>query len=320
MNTSIQTLIFRMLVQEHGVPITVAAQGFPPDASLELTDTAELKQQHFSPIVQFYVDAFLTKEVDVSAAEQEVQVSLSKGSQPKWDVNGMWVKEDFFGYEGLAEDIVSRLLERIENVSFVPYASVSIKRNYRAHVCGCWSPNFLPEGCEYRPLYKLLNLWVPGFKLPENPLEAIQLVVSLIQENCGLNITEYLAANLYLDAITLNEDRHLNNLGLFYDGTYSVPPIFDNGLSCLSDERTYGNLRLFEAVKAVRSKPFSRHFEKQVAALQKLTDFKLKLDRQKALELVDTYTNPLYSQEQVSRACAVLRRGLNTWEGILYEV
>ena len=35
----------------------------------------------------------------------------SKGNQLKWEQDGIWYKADYTGYEGLAEYMVSRLLE-----------------------------------------------------------------------------------------------------------------------------------------------------------------------------------------------------------------
>lgn len=253
--------------------------------------------------------------VNVSEAEAYIITSISKGTQPKWYKDGFWVKEDFLGYEGLAEDLVSRLSECVRNIESVRYYSTIIERGHSARGVGCKSLTFLPPGYEYRPLYRLLG----GHKLPEPTVDAIGYVIEEVLCQTGVDLTEYLAKNIYLDAITLNEDRHLNNLGLLYNGSYMEAPIFDNGLSCLSDMRDYGGLSISEGIKAVRSKPFNRHFEKQVSAMQSFTDFKLRIDAERAYDLLAHYTNPFYTGEQVHRACTVLHTRLSFWEGKTWE-
>ena len=43
--------------------------------------------------------------------DEKVADTSSKGNQEKWQDNGRWYKLDQFGYEGLAETVISRLLE-----------------------------------------------------------------------------------------------------------------------------------------------------------------------------------------------------------------
>ena len=42
---------------------------------------------------------------------KDMQRKSSKGNQLKWESEGKWYKADFMGYEGLAEYMVSSLLE-----------------------------------------------------------------------------------------------------------------------------------------------------------------------------------------------------------------
>ena len=47
---------------------------------------------------------------------------------------------------------------------------------------------------------------------------------------------------LAFDALVLNEDRHTNNLLFLYDfklDTWKLAPLFDHGLSLLSDVKDY---------------------------------------------------------------------------------
>lgn len=65
--------------------------------------------------------------------------------------------------------------------------------------------------------------------------ERIEYVIDFINDSCNLDIREYLSKVLTLDMITLNEDRHLNNLAIIMRGDEFMPaPIFDNGVSLLT--------------------------------------------------------------------------------------
>ncbi len=51
--------------------------------------------------------------IDLSKLEpQETLNHTSKGNQLKWKCDGYWYKADHMGYEGLAETIVSAMLEK----------------------------------------------------------------------------------------------------------------------------------------------------------------------------------------------------------------
>ena len=43
--------------------------------------------------------------------DEKVAETSSKGNQEKWREDGRWYKLDQFGYEGLAETVVSRMLQ-----------------------------------------------------------------------------------------------------------------------------------------------------------------------------------------------------------------
>ena len=70
----------------------------------------------------------------------------SKGNQLKWENQGIWYKADYTGYEGLAEYIISHLLERstLLQEEYVLYELEEIK--YKTMVyAGVKSSNFLRE-------------------------------------------------------------------------------------------------------------------------------------------------------------------------------
>ena len=67
----------------------------------------------------------------------------SKGNQLKWEADGMWYKADYLGYEGLAECVVSQLLNfsSLEKDEYVLYEQEEIKYGAQTYR-GCKSANF----------------------------------------------------------------------------------------------------------------------------------------------------------------------------------
>ena len=89
-----------------------------------------------------------------------------------------------------------------------------------------------------------------------------------VQEFTGLNIRQDIARLLAFDALILNEDRHTNNILFLYhpvDKSWQLAPIFDNGLSLLSDENDYTPGKPITILKRkVKAKPFNSSFLKQL--------------------------------------------------------
>ena len=74
---------------------------------------------------------------------------------------------------------------------------------------------------------------------------------------------------LAFDALILNEDRHTNNVLFLYDfklNTWELAPLFDHGLSLLSDVKDYPvNIDIKYLKRKVKAKPFNTNFKKQLA-------------------------------------------------------
>lgn len=82
----------------------------------------------------------------------------SKGNQLKWKQGEIWYKADYTGYEGLAEYMVSALLEysNVKKDEFIFYQTEEI--GYKQAVYrGCRSKNFLPDGCQIITLERLFE-------------------------------------------------------------------------------------------------------------------------------------------------------------------
>ena len=79
---------------------------------------------------------------------------------------------------------------------------------------------------------------------------------------------------LELDCLTLNEDRHTNNLAVLRNEEtkeFRLCPIFDNGLSLLSDLNDYPLTDdLYTCIERVQAKPFDSDHVEQVTAAEQL--------------------------------------------------
>jgi len=137
-----------------------------------------------------------------------------------------------------------------------------------------------------------------------------------IQEYTGLNVSTELARVLAFDALILNEDRHTNNILFLYDPiqkSWELAPIFDHGLSFLSDIKDYPlGKPLTILMRNVKAKPLNSSFSKQLALykgepfirkdelIRKVEDSPIKLDRAKEV---------LFSQLQDPKFQHLFREG-----------
>ena len=242
------------------------------------------------------------KMIDLSRLEpQETLNHTSKGNQLKWKCYGYWYKADHMGYEGLAETIVSALLGKSTvKYPFVAYEYSQIKYKDRVY-SGCKSADFLADGYDLIPLEKLYRKFTGGSLAVDTAHQGkiknqIKFLVNFVEQTTGLqNFGQYLTSMLEIDAFFLNEDRHTNNIAVIRnekDGSFRFCPIFDNGLSLLSDLNDYSlDKDLYECIGAVQAKPFSADFSEQTEAASQLYGSCLKLGftkeqvRQKLQEL-----------------------------------
>lgn len=213
-------------------------------------------------------------------SDKIIAETSSKGNQEKWfdDIN--WYKIDQFGYEALAETVISALLEfcRFDNkFSFVKYDIMeSIVHNRRR--VGCVSKNFLKENQSIITINRLISNeigrpLVKKLRSFSSNVKCIEYIVNKTKEITGLeHFGEYLTLVFEIDALFLNEDRHLNNIAVCYSNEgYDYCPIFDNGAGLLSDVRSYGyDIEPKGLYAEVKAQPFGMSFTRQVNTMRKL--------------------------------------------------
>ena len=205
-------------------------------------------------------------DVEISSDYLMRETGTSEGTQVKYYKDDYWYKLDNRGNEGLVEYLVSKFLTftDLSPSEYVAYEQVDI--NGRR---GCRSRNFLKGDGEFVTFYRLyqneqgedLSKVIGMMDAME---ERIEYTVRFIKESCGSDVTDYLKKIFTLDRIILNEDRHLNNLGLVYmGGRFAPAPIFDQGLSLLTANQSVNwRLPVEENVRRVVARPFSGSHEK----------------------------------------------------------
>lgn len=258
-------------------------------------------------------------EIEISRNDKLVYTATSKGNQPKYYKNGYWYKLDFLGYEGLAEVICSRFAKAINYpYDIVEYNPCIIITEYGDKV-GCSSYNFCNSNNLEIAIPKLLksnyNIDVVNeLSKLSSTKERIKYVVDKVSNLNGLkDYGKYLTSMLEFDRLVLNEDRHLNNLTVFYKPVsleYCYAPLFDNGASLLSDTKEDYPLgiRLSDAVKIIKSKPFNKNFDKQVNVCEELFGKQLVLPDTINVEVSDLVN--YYNISEINRCKAIIDRQL----------
>lgn len=154
----------------------------------------------------------------------------SKGSQLKYHMEDFWYKIDTIGCESDAEVITSIILSCSDIDSYVDYSKLRV--NNRP---ACKSKSFLNENemfisfedLYYKRKHQSLTNDIRAFSSVES---RYWFVLEQMQEFTGLYLRSYLDNNLALDLLTMNPDRHFNNLGVIVtESGYRRAPIFDNG-------------------------------------------------------------------------------------------
>ena len=101
-------------------------------------------------------------------------------------------------------------------------------------------------------------------------------------ELTGLELfPQYLTLLFEIDALFLNDDRHLNNIAVLESGgKYDYCPIFDSGAGLLSNMRTAPmDIEPKALIAAQRARPFGTTFNRQAGTVQSLYGAQLRLPK-----------------------------------------
>ena len=143
---------------------------------------------------------------------------------------------------------------------------------------GCSSENFLlPD----QSIITLSHLYKREREAPLRDLlsrqssdkKRIAYLADATAELTGLELfPQYLTLLFEVDALFLNDDRHLNNIAVLEcGGKYDYCPIFDNGAGLLSNTRTAPmDIEPKALITAQRARPFGTTFNRQTGAIRAL--------------------------------------------------
>lgn len=252
--------------------------------------------------------------------EQDVQSisrQSSKGNQLKWKNQDMWYKADYTGYEGLAEYVVSKLIESStlpENLK----ASYDLEEiRYKSSIYqGVQSKNFLEEGWSLITLERLFHSMFGGslykalFQI-EDHKDRLIFLVNQVERITGIQAFGcYMNQVLTIDALFLNEDRHTHNLAILMNGQgeFELCPIFDHGAALLSDTTLDYPLTedVIQLVDEVKAKTISVDFEEQLDISEELygENLKFSFSKREVERILGSVTE--YSVEEVTRVKEIL--------------
>jgi len=218
------------------------------------------------------------------ASDEKIAETSSKGNQEKWydSVTNTWYKLDQFGYEALAETVVSILLEKSNIESATPFTFVRYKME-KMHVHGrerngCSSQNFLKPDQSLITINRLLSshLGMPlkqKMKKFSSDKKRITYLSDITIEHTGLTeFPRYLTILFEIDALFCNDDRHLNNIAVIkHDNGYDYSPIFDNGAGLLSNTQlSQMNISPKALIVLLYARPFNTTFNRQMKTAQNL--------------------------------------------------
>lgn len=266
--------------------------------------------------------------------EQDIRTNdrqSSKGNQLKWENAGIWYKADYTGYEGLAEYVISHLLQKstlqdneyvLYNLEEISYKSASYK--------GVKSENFLKDDWQIITLERLFksffdeSLYKSIFHIA-NHEERLSFLVNQIERMTGLkNFGQYMSKLITIDAVFLNEDRHTHNIAVLMnrEGQFAYCPIFDHGAGLLSDTTMDYPLNgdLYSLISSVQSKTICDSFEEQLDIAEMLYGEHLKFyfTRKDVKEILDHAT--LYSMEERKRVESVLYEQMRKYQYLFADI
>ena len=232
---------------------------------------------------------------------EKVAETSSKGNQEKWydkDTN-KWYKLDQFGYEALTETLISKLLEKSNIKSETPFCFAKYKMEklnvHGRDRTGCSSENFLKDGQSIITLSHLFSRHL-GMSLKEklerlpSDKKRIEYLANATAVYTGLKeFPQYLTLLFEIDALFINDDRHLNNIAIIEEkGKFDYCPVFDNGAGLLSNVQfSPMDIAPQGLIKDLVARPFNMSFTRQINTARSLYGSMLKMPKFTAKEIVN---------------------------------
>ncbi len=258
-----------------------------------------------------------------------VSYATSKGNLPKWHINDYWYKTDAFGYENLSECLISDLLKYSNIYNYVEYKMIKGIYNNELKSFSV-SKSFLNANENLLTFYRLYFLET-GKELSKeiynynNVKDRISFVADFISKTYNINEAGIIiTCILELDMFFLNEDRHFNNFALIRNtknDTFTFAPVFDNGLSLLSDVNEYNIFTdIYNNMSKVKSKPFCNSFEEQCECAESLYGNVLKFTftKKDVINETEKYKD-FYTNEIIDRVKTIIFEQMHKYQYLFKE-
>lgn len=213
--------------------------------------------------------------------KKDIGRSSSKGNQLKWENEGIWYKADYSGYEGLAETVVSKLLDYsdLSDGEYAHYETEEIKYGTQ-RFRGAKSRDILTDDWQIITLERLYkqnyneSLYKAIWTL-NDVKERMQFLCLQTEMITGIkNFGEYMTRLLTIDAFFKNEDRHTHNIAVLMNskGEFKLCPIFDNGAALLADTTMDYPLDgdIYALMDKVQAKTICVDFDEQLNVAEEL--------------------------------------------------
>lgn len=239
-----------------------------------------------------------------------------KGIQTKWFIDDYYIKQDTPDkYEGLSEVIVSYFASCIKGLKYTTYYPCRIRLSDSSFVTGCYSANFrYPDETEYTFFdLKKASKYKGLFSTANDVASYLKAVIKL-----GIDIDKVIDC-WKLDAITLNGDRHWDNLIVLENrnGRTQLSPVYDNGLALKADKDRYLLCDTFDDI-INRTTPYISKYETFDEFMSKLKFDLFEIDIKKLWKIKDTII-PYYDTALIKERWELLLYNLDRTEGIYWR-
>lgn len=301
------------------------------------------------------VDDFMTKASKIQecisngekftilkALPEEEEISKLEGMQKKFYQDGYFYKLDTSDEmreerNALSEDLCSLVLNHMD-IDHAEYEMVKLfDENNNLYSSPCIrTKNFLKENELLIGLGDIISDELADEIMTNDSGDFSDIVDKIdfeIENKTGVkNFKEHLAKILSFDILTMNSDRHLNNIGLIHnqkDNKWKFSPIYDNGAALLANkdcdnlnEYNYyyeENTTMYD-LSTFGLSPLDSYIDIVVREFKKDKTKRIHIkDYDSLIEEIENYENSYYDSKDVSRIKNILLMQFDEYESLFIK-
>lgn len=198
--------------------------------------------------------------------------SSSKGNQRKYvSKDKHWFYKQNLYYQGVywRDDLVECVASQLATAGF-KLANCAVLKQYsvqRFGQYGTFSKQFLKGNEQFVSFNRLLQLY--GLQIPYNQgIETFKFILSVYEQYCHLDATDFLLTQCLLDYLVGNEDRHIHNFGVIKCETgYRLHPCFDFGMGMFEHDFCFKEYKFKDKLPLMQFKTFDTSQERLISGL-----------------------------------------------------